>query len=57
MLDITVIFKNIHLPGTDFSSSLDLPTSKRFAFFFLGGPAVLFLSLHCPGPPAGLWRP
>lgn len=36
------------------SSSLDLLTSKRFTFFFLGGPAVLFLPLYCSEFPAGL---
>lgn len=41
---------------TDFFSSLERPTSKRFAFFFLGGPALPFLSLHCCGPPAEPWR-
>lgn len=50
-------FKKYSHACTDFSSSLELPTSKRFAFFFLGGPAILFLSLYYSGPPAGLWRP
>lgn len=39
------------MPGIDVSCSLQLPTSKRFAFFFLGGPAVLFpLPLTALGP-------
>lgn len=47
MLEIIVIIYNNHVSGSNFSSSLELPTSKRFAFFLLGGLAVLFLSFYC----------